>query len=41
MPADLRSSGVDELLLGEVEAALARPHPVELRAIDALTPVAR
>jgi hypothetical protein len=39
IPADLGS--VDELLLGEVEAALARPRPVELRAIDALTPVAR
>lgn len=41
MPADLRSSGVDDLLLGEVEAALTRRHPIELRAIDAITPVAR
>lgn len=40
VPADLRS-GVDEILLDEVESALAQPRVTELVAIDAITPAAR
>ncbi len=41
VPAELRSSGRDEVLLEEVEMALARPRVQELTAIDAITPAAR
>lgn len=41
VPADLRTTGGDEVLLEEVESALARPRVHELSAIDAITPAAR
>jgi hypothetical protein len=41
VPAELRTSGRDELLFEEVESALARPRVQELTAIDAITPAAR
>jgi hypothetical protein len=41
VPAELRTSGRDEVLLEEVETALARPRVQELTAIDAITPAAR
>lgn len=41
VPAELRTSGRDEVLLEEVESALARPRVQELTAIDAITPAAR
>ncbi len=41
VPAELRASGVDEVLLEEVETALARPRVYELTAIDAITPATR
>ena len=40
MPADLRFVR-DEVLLAEVESAIASPHVSELSAIDAITPAAR
>lgn len=41
VPAELSASGYDEILLEEVEVALARPRVQELTAIDAITPAAR
>ena len=41
LPAELRTTGGDEVLLEEVESALARPRVDELSAIDAITPAAR
>lgn len=41
VPAELRTVGGDEVLLEEVESALARPRVHELSAIDAITPAAR
>jgi hypothetical protein len=41
LPADLRQVSGDEILLDEVESALASPHVTELLAIDAITPAAR
>lgn len=41
VPAELRASGYDEVLLEEVEVALKRPRVQELTAIDEITPAAR
>lgn len=41
VPAELRTSGRDELLFEEVESALARPRVQELSALDIITPAAR
>jgi hypothetical protein len=41
VPAELRTSGRDEMLLEEVESALAQPGVDELTAIDAITPAGR
>ncbi len=41
LPAELRSSGRDEILLEEIESAVAQPRVRELSAIDAITPAAR
>ena len=41
VPAELRTIGGDDVLLEEVETALARPRVQELTAIDAITPAAR
>ena len=41
VPAELRTGSGDDILLEEVESALARPRVRELTAIDAITPAAR
>lgn len=41
VPAELRTNGRDEMLLEEVESAVAQPRVDELIAIDAITPAAR
>jgi hypothetical protein len=41
VPAELSTGGGDDVLLEEVESAVARPRVQELTAIDAITPAAR